>query len=73
MTSEGLANGGILLVMAVALAALGLWARGNVENLVPAQMSGEQRDKRVRVLRRGGITCLVVALVFVAVAIAVAI
>ncbi|WP_224401149.1 hypothetical protein [Pseudonocardia sp. ICBG1034] len=73
MTSEGLATAGILLAMAVALATLGLWARGNVQDLVPSQMSGEQRDQRIRVLRRGGATCLVVAAVFVVVAVAIAI
>ncbi len=71
MTSEGLLNGGTLLAMAVALAALGLWARGHAPDLVPAHMSEEQRDKRIRALNRGGVTCLAVAVVFVAVAIAI--
>lgn len=64
MTAAGLANSGILAVMALALAALGLWGRDRAPSLVPAHMSEKDRLRRARVLRRGGMTCLVLAVLF---------
>lgn len=54
------------LLMAVALVAMGIWARRNAPLLVSAHLDSGERRKRQRVLRRGGTTCLVAAAAFAA-------
>lgn len=53
------------VVLAVVLVPLGLWARRNADSLVPAHLDPETHQRRQRVIRRGGLTCLVVAAGFV--------
>ena len=64
MTTAGLANSGILAVMALALAVLGFGGRDRAPALVPPHMPAKDRARRERSLRRGGTTCLVIAVVF---------
>ncbi|MBW0113738.1 hypothetical protein [Pseudonocardia abyssalis] len=55
-----------LVAMAVPLLVLGHWGRSNAEALVPAHFVGLERERRARMLRRGGTTCAVVAAAFLA-------
>lgn len=45
---------------------LGVWGRANAPTLVVSSILGEDRDHRITVLRRGALTCQVVAVVFAA-------
>jgi len=56
------------LVVASALFPLGVWGRYQAENLVVDAVEGEEREIRIAVLRRGSLTCQVLAVVFTAVA-----
>jgi hypothetical protein len=56
------------LVVGCVLFPLGVWGRGQAENLVVDAVEGEERELRIAVLRRGAVTCQVLAVVFVAVA-----
>lgn len=47
---------------------LGAWGRSHVSTLVVDAIQGEERAHRIAVLKRGALTCQVVAGVFVAVA-----
>ena len=56
------------LVVACVLFPLGVWGRSQAENLVVDAVEGEERELRIAVLRRGALTCQVLAVVFTAVA-----
>ena len=43
---------------------LGIWGRSRADSLVLPSVLGEDREHRVTVLRRGALTCQVVAVVF---------
>lgn len=58
----------VLLVLAGALFALGQWGRRCAEFLVPRHFSASEREHRLRVLRRGGVTCQVIGAAFLALA-----
>lgn len=48
-------------ILAVALVPIGVWARHNATALVSPYLQADRRCNRERVLRRGGMACLVVA------------
>jgi hypothetical protein len=50
---------GALLVL------IGEWGVRHVDTLVPVELGEDERDRRQRVVRRGGRTCQVVGVVFV--------
>lgn len=52
------------LAVACVLFPLGVWGRGRAETLVLPSVLGEDREHRVTVLRRGALTCQVLAVVF---------
>lgn len=56
----------IFIAFACALFVLGSWGRAHSDSLVVDAIQGEERDRRIAVLRRGAMTCQVVALVFLA-------
>jgi ABC-type Fe3+ transport system permease subunit len=58
----------VLLVLAVSLFAIGRWGRRNAAGLVPSTLPPEVRQKRERSLLRGALTCQVLALFFVVLA-----
>jgi hypothetical protein len=51
----------LLIVLAGALALIGRWGRRNAHSLVLASLPGAEREHRIRVLRRGGLSCHVAA------------
>lgn len=53
------------LILAILLYLLGIWGRVNAESLAPPSLPDEARRQRVRVLRRGAVTCQVLAFIFV--------
>lgn len=57
------------VMLAVALVPIGLWARRTAVTQVSGYLDADARAKRVRVLRRGGLACWVVAGLFVAFAV----
>lgn len=59
-----LLDGLTCLAVACVLLPLGVWGRGNAENLVAPAVLGEDRELRITVLRRGALTCQVLAVVF---------
>ncbi|MBA0126493.1 hypothetical protein H0B56_13160 [Haloechinothrix sp. YIM 98757] len=56
----------ILTAMAAILVALGTWGIRHAPRLAPAALPGQERRHRARVLRRGGIACLVAATLLLA-------
>jgi len=56
------------LVVGCVLFPLGAWGRGHANSLVVDTVQGTEREHRVSVLRRGALTCQVVAALFAAVA-----
>ena len=58
----------IALVLAALLFGLARWGRKNSADLVSVALSAESRAKRERVLRRGAMSCYVLAALFVALA-----
>lgn len=56
------------LVVACVLFPLGVWGRAHADSLVVDAVQGEEREVRIAVLRRGALTCLVLAAVFALVA-----
>jgi hypothetical protein len=52
------------LVVACVLFPLGVWGRSSADNLVLPSVLGDDREHRVTVLRRGALTCQVLAVVF---------
>jgi len=50
--------------VACVLFPLGAWGRANAETLVVPAVLGEDREARINVLRRGAVTCQVLAGVF---------
>ena len=56
------------LAVACVLFPLGVWGRYQAENLVADAVEGEERELRIAVLRRGALTCQVLAVLFTAVA-----
>ncbi|SNR49829.1 hypothetical protein SAMN06265360_107203 [Haloechinothrix alba] len=56
----------ILTGMAAILAALGTWGIRHAPQLAPAPLPEQERRHRTRVLRRGGIACLVAATLLLA-------
>lgn len=56
----------IFIAFACALFPLGAWGRAHADSLVVDTIQGDDRDRRVAVLRRGALTCQLVALVFLA-------
>jgi hypothetical protein len=42
-----------------ALVLVGVWGRANADRLPPAVLPPEEVRRRARVLRRGGVTCIV--------------
>jgi len=52
------------LVFACVLFPLGVWGRGQAHHLVVEAVQGEEREHRIAVLRRGAVTCQVVAGIF---------
>lgn len=63
-------NTAVFAAMAAALVVLGIWAARGADGLVPSYLDAGERVRRVRVIRRGGISCLAVATLFVAVGVA---
>lgn len=61
-----IAIGLIFLAFACALFPLGAWGKAHADSLVVDAIQGDERDQRIAVLRRGALTCQIVALVFVA-------
>ncbi|MCU1651093.1 MAG: hypothetical protein JWQ60_2242 [Pseudonocardia sp.] len=55
---------GLLLAGSAMLFLLGYWGRRNAEDLVPVSLHPDERARRTRVLRRGSMTCCVVATLF---------
>lgn len=53
-----------LLVLAVALFLLGRWGQKTAPLQVPPMRDEGERDKRMRSLKRGGISCQVLAAIF---------
>lgn len=51
--------------MALVLAPLGWWGTRNAHDLVPTHLPEHHRQRRERVLRRGGVTAQGVAVLFV--------
>ncbi|MCR1785755.1 hypothetical protein KVF89_24675 [Nocardioides carbamazepini] len=51
------------LAIACLLVVLGAWGRTHADSLVVDAIQGEEREQRIAVLRRGAITCHVVAAV----------
>jgi hypothetical protein len=60
----GLLDALTCLVVACFLFPLGVWGRAQAEDLVVDALPSEEREHRVAVLRRGALTCQVVAVVF---------
>ena len=58
------------LAVACVLFPLGVWGRGHADSLVVDAVQGEEREQRIAVLRRGAVTCQVLAVVFTACAFA---
>jgi hypothetical protein len=62
--------GGLKLVLFVCLAVslamilFGRWGQKNAANLLPEKVVTERRDKKLRQLRRGGITWQIVGVLF---------
>jgi hypothetical protein len=56
------------LAVACVLFPLGVWGRSQAESLVVDTVVGEERERRIVVLRRGALTCQVLAVVFTLVA-----
>lgn len=54
-------NAVVLLVLATILGALGHWGLRDADNLARARHSGQTQQRQARVLRRGAVTCYVVA------------
>ena len=52
------------LMVARVLFPLGVWGRAQAGDLVVDAVQGEERDRRIAVLRRGALTCQVLAVVF---------
>jgi hypothetical protein len=52
------------LAVACLLFPLGVWGRARADELVVDAVQGEERELRVAVLRRGAVTCQVLAVVF---------
>ncbi|MDQ6524586.1 hypothetical protein RB608_13290 [Nocardioides sp. LHD-245] len=51
------------LAIACGLVVLGTWGRSHADTLVVDTIQGEEREQRIAVLRRGAVTCYVVAAV----------
>jgi hypothetical protein len=58
-----------LMPLAVLLAVMGKWGRANAPLLVPSGYAAKDREHRVAVLRRGALSCHVVAGMVAAVAV----
>jgi hypothetical protein len=56
------------LAVACVLFPLGVWGRAQAGSLVVDTIQGEERERRIVVLRRGALTCQVLAVVFTLVA-----
>lgn len=56
------------LAFAGVLFPLGTWGRRHAEDLVAPAILGDDREHRIAVLRRGGLTCQVVAVILAGVA-----
>ncbi|MGH3519638.1 MAG: hypothetical protein ACRDQ7_19910 [Haloechinothrix sp.] len=54
----------ILALLAVGLTLLGSWGRRNAETLAPQAMPEGEKRHRTTVLRRGGLACHAVAVLF---------
>lgn len=63
-------NTAVFAALAAALVVLGIWALRRADGLVPSFLDAGERVRRVRVIRRGGVSCLAVAVLFVAVGVA---
>lgn len=59
-----LLDGLTCLAVACVLFPLGVWGRGNADDLVTPGVRGYDREHRVTVLRRGALACQVVAVIF---------
>ncbi|WP_433503176.1 hypothetical protein ACQP04_25930 [Pseudonocardia halophobica] len=53
------------LVLGVGLALLGCWGRSGAAGVVPQTLPDDERARRERVIRRGGITCVLAGAVVV--------
>lgn len=62
---NNLADAAVLLTLAACLSLLARWGSRNVDSLILAGLSQNDRDKRKRVLRRGMRTAYALAAVFV--------
>lgn len=60
----GLLDAFTCLVVACVLFPLGVWGRARAHDLFVDALPSEEREHRVAVLRRGALTCQVVAVVF---------
>lgn len=57
----------VLVAMAAILATLGMWGVRQAPRLAPVSLPERERRHRQRVLRRGGVACVVVAVLLGAV------
>lgn len=60
----GLLDAFTCLVVACVLFPLGVWGRAQADDLVVDALPSDEREHRIAVLRRGALTCQVVAVVF---------
>lgn len=60
----------VFLLLAAALVFVGVWARRDAPALISSYLDERARTKRQRVIRRGGMVCLMLAGVFAAFAVA---
>lgn len=59
----------VCLVFSFLMIAFGRWGQKNAGNLLPEKVVTERRDKKLRQIRRGGITWMIVGVIFAVVAI----
>lgn len=56
-------------LIGVVLLMIGRWGRRNAMTLVPLTLSVEAREKKARVMRRGAVSCQILGVLIVAVAV----
>ena len=57
------------LGVSLAMIAFGRWGQKNAGNLLPEKVVTERRDKKLRQIRRGGVTWQIVGVIFAVVSI----
>ncbi|MEU4377242.1 hypothetical protein [Pseudonocardia alni] len=58
--TASLVNVAVTLVLGAVLVGVGRWAVVGADRLTPPRMGDDERDRRVRTVRRGGWVCVVV-------------